>query len=167
MTDGCNSKGARQFDFWLGEWVLTWPAEQAGGEPGGIMRGTNHIVKLFGPCVIEESFSTEDGSFRGRSLSAYDEEAETWRQTWVDSNGAYISFAGGMEGEDMVLSTEPATAENGQSVINRMVFTDITPDSLYWRWQRTTDGGGSWTDRWTITYRRQSDNPRGGGSEAS
>jgi hypothetical protein len=119
------------------------------------MTGTNHITKLFGPCVIEENFSTDDGSFRGRSLSVFDEMAAAWKQTWVDSAGAYLSFVGRMDGDDMVLSTEAVAEEDGQVVINRMVFTDITPDSLYWRWQKSTDGGGSWSDRWTITYQRQ------------
>ena len=32
----CESLEARQFDFWLGEWDLTWPAEQTGGGAGEI-----------------------------------------------------------------------------------------------------------------------------------
>jgi hypothetical protein len=39
-------------------------------------------------------------------------------------------------------------------VVNRMVFSDITPESLLWQWQKSTDGGGSWSDLWTITYKR-------------
>jgi hypothetical protein len=150
----CSSSDARQFDFWLGEWDLSWPAEQAGGEPGETMTGINRVSKLFGPCVIEENFATDDGSFLGRSLSVYDEKAVTWRQTWVDSAGGYLSFAGGMKGDDMVLSTEPV-ADGDEVVVNRMVFTNITPDSLYWQWQKS-NGGDSWSDLWTITYKRRS-----------
>jgi len=155
MTEGpCGSSEARQFDFWLGEWNLSWPAEQAGGEPGTTMSGTNRITKLFGPCAIEENFSTDDRSFQGHSVSVYDESAGLWRQTWIDSAGAYLSFTGGMEGADMVLSTEPVHAKDGRVVVNRMVFSDITTDSLSWRWQKTPEGGAAWEDRWTITYRR-------------
>lgn len=151
----CGSAEARRFDFWLGEWNLTWPAEQAGGEPGATMSGINRIAKLFGPCAIEENFSTDDGSFQGHSVSVYDESSGLWRQTWVDSAGAYLSFTGGMEGADMVLSTEPVHAKDGRIVVNRMVFSDITTDSLFWRWQGSPDGGSAWEDRWTITYRRR------------
>jgi len=151
----CSSAEARRFDFWLGEWDLTWPAEQAGGEPGQTMTGTNHIARLFGPCVIEENFSTDDGSFLGHSLSVYDEKTSTWRQTWVDSQGSYLWFTGGMHGDDMVLATEPGTDEEGRIIVNRMVFTDITPDSLYWQWQKSTDAGDTWSDLWTITYKRR------------
>jgi hypothetical protein len=157
MTDRptpCSTPEARQFDFWIGEWDLTWPAEQAGGEPGEIMTGINQITQLYGPCVVEENFSTSDGSFRGHSVSVYDEKDARWRQTWVDSAGAYLSFSGGSEDGDMVLSTEPVESEEGV-LINRMVFSDITPDSLFWRWRRTTNGGDTWIDRWTITYQRR------------
>jgi hypothetical protein len=117
------------------------------------MTGSNHISRLFGPCVVEENFATSDRSFLGRSLSVYDERTGTWRQTWVDSSGAYLSFMGEMDGDDMVLSTEPVS-DGDSVVVNRMVFSDITPESLLWQWQKSTDGGGSWSDLWTITYKR-------------
>jgi len=150
----CSSPEARQFDFWLGEWDLTWPAEQAGGGPGETMTGTNHITRLFGACVIEENFATSDRSFLGRSLSVYDEKAGTWRQTWVDSSGAFLSFTGGMDDDAMVLATEPVS-DGDSVVVNRMVFSDITPESLHWQWQKSTEGGGNWSDLWTITYKRR------------
>lgn len=153
-TSLCSSQEARQFDFWLGEWDVSWPAEQAGGEPGARMTGRNSITNLFGDCVIEENFTTDDASFRGHSVSVYDEKAGLWRQTWVDSAGAFLVFSGGPDGNDFTLATDPVDTDNG-TVINRMVFTDITADSLEWSWQRSTDGGKSWTDRWNISYRRR------------
>jgi hypothetical protein len=150
----CSTSEARQFDFWIGEWDLTWPAEQAGGDPGETMTGTNRITNLFGPCAIEENFETDDRSFLGHSVSVYDEKAATWRQTWVDSAGSYLSLTGGLTGDDMMLSTEP-TSDGDDVVVNRMVFTDISPESLLWLWQKSTDGGDTWTDLWTITYRRR------------
>jgi hypothetical protein len=154
-TTPCATPEARQFDFWLGRWDLTWPAEQAGGEPGETMTGTNWIDRLFGQCVIEESFSNSDDSFQGRSLSVYDPGAGLWRQTWVDSAGGYLVFTGGFDGAKMVLSTEPAE-HDGATMVSRMVFSDITEDSLYWEWQKSEDGGKTWADRWTINYTRRS-----------
>jgi hypothetical protein len=154
MTEGpCASAEARELDFWLGDWDLSWPAEQTGGDPGETMTGTNHLTKLFGDCVIEENFSTSDRSYLGRSLSVYDTATGRWRQTWVDSQGAFLVFTGGMDDDEMILYTDPV-ADGDQVVINRMVFSDISPASLYWRWQRSTDAGETWSDRWTITYTR-------------
>jgi hypothetical protein len=36
-----------------------------------------------------------------------------------------------------------------------MVFTDITENSLTWRWQATADAGATWNDQWVIHYTRR------------
>lgn len=149
----CTDPVHTQFDFWVGEWELTWPAEQTGGTPGGRSSGTNRVERVLGGCVIEERFSTSDGSFRGRSLSVHDERSGLWRQTWVDSSGAYLAFTGRLEDGRMVLKTEPIERE-GEVVVNRMVFRDIEKNSLDWTWQGSRDGGDTWTDLWNIEYKR-------------
>ncbi|MGD2061127.1 MAG: DUF1579 family protein [Acidimicrobiia bacterium] len=156
MTDEqrpCSSAEARQFDFWLGEWQLSWPAEQAGGEPGERQTGTNRITRMFDDCVIEENFATDDERFRGHSVSVYDEKAKCWRQTWVDSSGGYLVFTGNYDGETMELRTTPEERAH-ETVVQRMVFSDITDDSLEWSWQGSRDGGDTWNDLWNISYQR-------------
>ena len=37
----------------------------------------------------------------------------------------------------------------------RMVYEDITENSLTWRWQRSADGGATWSDQWVIRYVRR------------
>lgn len=149
----CSSPEARQLDFWLGEWDLSWPAEQSGGIEGEVARGKNRIRRMFGDCVTEESFATDDGKFRGHSVSVYDEKAGLWRQTWVDSSGGYLVFTGVFDGVTMTLGTEPVDRD-GEVVVQRMVFGDIAPDSLEWVWQGSRDGGKTWNDLWNISYRR-------------
>lgn len=149
----CSTPEARQLDFWLGEWDLTWPAEQMGGAQGDLGRGRNSITRLFDDCVIEENFMTDDASYRGHSVSVYDVSAGVWRQTWVDSAGGYLWLTGGGVDGQMILSTEPVEKEAGVAV-NRMVFADVETDSLEWVWQRSDDGGSTWTDLWNISYRR-------------
>ena len=152
----CSSPEHREFDFWLGNWDLTWPAEQTGGQQGDTSSGTNHIEQLFGNCAIQEDFATADMKFLGRSLSVYDGRDGIWRQTWVDNTGAYLSFTGSWDGERMELRT-PAVERDGDHVVQRMVFSNIEPDSLDWTWQNSLDGGETWRDVWTITYRRRGD----------
>lgn len=150
----CSSAEARQFDFWLGEWDVTWPTEQAGGEAGERGSGTNRITRMFGDCVIEENFSNGDGSFTGHSVSVYDERAALWRQTWVDSDGNYLWFTGRFDGQAMDLRTEPIQRESGIAVY-RMLWSDISEDSLEWAWQVSPDQGDTWRDLWNISYRRR------------
>jgi hypothetical protein len=135
---------ARQFDFWLGEWDLTWD--------GG--HGTNSIRSILGGRVIEERFRSADMSLDGISLSVYDEALDRWQQTWVDSQGSYIHLSGGWEGDRMVLRTE--RLRDGRLVLLRMVFAQITADQLDWSWERSEDAGQSWWPLWQIHYRRQS-----------
>lgn len=118
------------------------------------MTGRNSISKMFGECIVEENFTTDDGRFSGHSVSAFDERAGLWRQTWVDSAGTYLSFSGGMEEGRMVLGTDPVE-EGDHVIVNRMVFSDVRDDTLEWSWQRSTDGGTTWTDLWNISYIRR------------
>lgn len=150
----CSSMEARQFDFWLGKWDLSWPAEQTGGEKGNTATGTNQITRLFDDCVIEENFATSDGRYLGRSVSVYDTRTDGWHQTWVDNMGGYLVFTGGFDGTTMELRT-PATERNSEQAVQRMVFSDIAEDSLEWTWQNSSDGGDTWEEIWTISYRRQ------------
>lgn len=150
----CGSPEARQFDFWLGEWDLSWPAEQSGGTEGETAHGVNRISRLFGDCVIEENFATDDGRFQGHSVSVYDENVGLWRQTWVDSSGGYLVFTGSFDGETMSLGTEPVD-RGDEIVVQRMVFSRIRDDSLEWAWQGSRDGGETWNDLWNISYRRR------------
>lgn len=151
----CADQTHAQFDFWLGEWHLTWPAEQTGGEPGGEAKGSNRVERVLGGCVVEENFSMADGSLIGRSLSVYDQQRGLWRQTWVDNSGSYLVFTGEFDEGRMVLQTEPE-ARDDEIVVTRMVFRDIEENSLRWDWQGSRDGGDSWTDLWNIEYRRSS-----------
>ena len=150
----CSSDEAGQFDFWLGEWDLTWPGGQSGTPVGQTGRATNSLKKGLGTCVIEENFATADKSYIGRSWSVYSPSQKLWRQTWVDNTGAYLLFTGKFENGKMELRTKPVT-RNGKVIISRMVFKNINKDSLDWDWQRSTDNGETWQDVWNIHYSRR------------
>ena len=133
----------RQFDFWIGEWDLTW-------DGGG---GTNVIRAILDDHVIEEQFRSNDGSLEGMSVSVWSPQLGQWQQTWVDSQGSYIALSGGWDGQQMVLLAQrPAAAGPVQL---RMVFYNIARDQLDWRWERSTDRGQGWSLQWQIHYQRK------------
>lgn len=154
QSNACSSPEAAQFDFWLGEWELSWPAEQAGGEAGKTGEGTNSIEKIMDACTVQENFSFADGSYQGTSWSVYNPRSGTWRQTWVDNSGAYLLFEGSFDNDQMELRTSPRE-QDGKTLVNRMVFHDISESGFLWDWQRSEDGGETWTDLWNITYVRK------------
>jgi len=139
---------AHQFDFWLGEWDLTW-------DGGG--RGSNTISRILDGQVIQEQFtasptSSDEKPFQGLSLSVFVPELSKWRQTWVDSNGSYMDFVGTFDNGKMALSMERTV--NGQPATYRMVFYNLAEHSLDWDWERSEDSGQTWHLLWRIHYQR-------------
>ena len=142
----CAGAEFKQLDFWLGDWDAGWDALP--GRSAG--RGSNHITRTYGGCVTEEHF--KGGPLNGHSVSTYFAGTKNWRQTWVDNQGSYIDLQGGPDGSgNFVLTTPP---QPGSTKANRMVFTDIKPDSFTWLWQATQDGK-IWADGWVIRYTRK------------
>ncbi len=137
--------------FWLGEWELTWPGEKQGQTD----HGTNSIQWVLDGCAIEENFSGGTAMhLRGRSLSIFDTISGKWKQTWVDNEGGYLDFTGEFRDGQMILARE-AVRRNGQKVVQRMVFKNITRNELDWSWEASTDGGKTWQVNWPIHYKRK------------
>ncbi|HET7205065.1 MAG TPA: DUF1579 family protein [Terriglobales bacterium] len=150
-SSACAIPQEKQFEFWVGQWNLTWPGEK----PGEVQHGTNTIRRVLDGCVIQESF--EGGAsmhLRGTSVSTFDQRTGKWKQTWVDNEGGYLDFVGQFENGQMVLSRE-ATAADGKTFLQRMVWKNITADALDWSWEASQDGGKTWLVRWPIHYSRR------------
>lgn len=140
--------GPAALDFWLGSWDVTW---------AGAGFGTNTIRRILDDVAIEESFEGMDAEdfLRGRSLSVRDKVDGLWRQTWVDSTGAYLDLVGVEVDGRIAFQREKVV--DGRTVLYRMVWLDVTTDSLRWQWQCSSDRGANWDLSWEIRYRRRVD----------
>jgi hypothetical protein len=139
-------------DFWLGTWDVRW--EASSNQPAGA--GVNTITRQLDGCVIQETFDggPSTSGLIGHSVSTYHAGPGLWRQTWVDNQGGYFALTGGpREDGAFVLNN---TRLRDTAPYRRMLFEDIQPNSLTWRWQGSADGE-AWSDLWVIRYtRRQS-----------
>jgi len=99
------------FDFWLGDWNLTWVDAE-----GQVNKGTNQIVRILDGKVIQENFSDEKGSFKGMSLSVFNPDRKTWHQAWTDNQGGYFDFVGEVEGNKRIFKTQ-VKEKNGEKII--------------------------------------------------
>lgn len=141
----CEHPGTHEFDFWVGEWDLTWA-------DGGT--GVNRITRELDSCVVVERFDGRPSTpLVGMSVSTYRPADGVWRQTWVDNSGAYLDFEGGFADGKMILSRE--TVRNGETVKQRMVWHNIAEDSFDWNWEMSKDGGETWNVAWAIRYERK------------
>ena len=144
----CNCTECHQFDFWIGKWKVEW-----NDKDGNKREGTNFVNSILNGCAIEENFNGNPGmDFRGKSLSVYNHNHKVWQQTWVDTEGFYMLFAGGLKGDKMILSRTVETTEG--PLTQRMVFYNIKEDSFDWNWGSSTDGGKTWILNWKIRYTR-------------
>ena len=152
QPDPCAAKQQKQFEFWVGEWDLTWPGQKA-GEMG---HGTNSIRRIMDGCVVQENFSGgESMHLRGTSVSTFDARSGLWKQTWVDNEGGYLDFVGDFKDGQMILRRE-FTRQDGVKVMQRMVWKNITSSEMDWSWEASTDGGKTWKVNWPIHYKRRS-----------
>ena len=147
----CSADQAKQFDFWVGTWDLEWTDAK-----GQKQKGTNTINKILGGCVVEENFSTVGPQpYLGKSHSLFDTKSGLWKQTWVDSGGAYLDLTGEFKDGKMTLRREGPDAK-GNKMLYRMIFSNIKPDSFLWDWESSADGGRTWKTNWQINYKRRS-----------
>ena len=149
-SSACSDRAFRQLNFWVGVWDVRW--ERSPNQAAG--SGANTVTRELGGCVIEENFEggPSTSNLIGRSVSTFDAQVGHWRQTWVDNKGGYYALIGGREGDQFILVNSRLHA---RAPYLRMVFEDITPTSLTWRWQNSTDEGQTWRDQWVIYYTRR------------
>ena len=130
------------FDFWIGEWDVTW---------GEGVRGTNRVEKILDGAAIQENFNG-DGLI-GISVSVFSKEDDRWHQTWVDNSGSYLDFIGEFANGKMILSRTGIV--NGNAIKQRMVWYNITENNFLWNWERSEDNGSTWKILWEIQYQRR------------
>jgi hypothetical protein len=141
----CSSAEALQFDFWIGEWDLTY---------NDTMHASNVIRKQMGSCVIEENFEDPSNKYSGKSWSVYSPQLKKWQQTWVDNAGAYLDFTGEFKEGKMQLNREFINPK-GIKIMQRMIYYNITKDALDWNWESSNDNGITWVLNWKIHYQRK------------
>lgn len=135
------------YDFWVGEWSATWDNGN-----GTIGKGTNKIVKILDEKVIQENFADEAG-FKGTSISVFNPTQKKWHQAWADNQGGYFDLEGEVIGDKKIFKTKIREV-NDKKYTQRMIFYDIKPKSFTWDWEKSEDGGKTWTLQWRIQYTR-------------
>ena len=146
----CSEPEYRQLDFWVGEWALEY--DRGDGTTG---TASNSITKdEYGNCVIVERFAMPNG-YKGTSYSIYDREKKQWRQMWVDNGGGTFTLVGGpTEGKDHRFEFRTLEPTGREKLMRRMIWEDVQPDSLTWRWQ-SLQSDDAWKDEWVLNYRRK------------
>jgi hypothetical protein len=122
----CCDDGHRQFDFWIGDWIVK--------DTLGTVVGENRITKIEDGCVLKEQWTGTSGT-TGTSMNYFDKSNKTWNQLWLDNGGNQLKLKGQLALGKMILRSE----------------MEQTTDSNYYNqitWSKNEDG--TITQLWEI-----------------
>ena len=153
----CSASEFRQFDFWIGDWVVH--------DPKGQQVGTSRVERIENGCGLLEQWTNARG-ITGRSINIYIPASKSWVQAWAGADGLTLNLRGvfesGVRGGRMVLSGE-SIGSKGERVTDRVTWSPLDDGKVRQFWEQSRDGGKSWTVAFDGTYTRrpsQSSEPR-------
>ena len=145
----CESAVHRQFDFWLGEWVVTRPDT-------GAELGRSTITAVSAGCALHEHWRGGSG-YTGQSLNAYDAQKQAWTQFWIGGDGVVLRLEGGLQDGAMVLAGERPKASGDGVQRQRITWTPAGDGRVTQHWEVSDDDGATWTTSFLGVYRRAQD----------
>jgi tetratricopeptide (TPR) repeat protein len=136
---------ARQFDFWLGDWVCRMPS--------GDTAGHNSITLSDEDCMLFEHWTDVRGG-SGMSVNLYNPTTKKWQQTWMGSGGQVAEFSGAFHDGAMRLEGY-RQGPGGAQVPARLTLTPLAADSVRQLGENSLDGGKTWTTQYDLIYTRK------------
>lgn len=133
----CDAPEFRQFDFWIGEWDVYLNDTVYAGE--------SKVSLILDSCVIFEEWSSKN--LRGKSLNSYSPSRKQWMQTWVDSQGGTVHFAGHWDGESIALE-----GKGPEDSYYLMIFTPLKDGKVRQVWKLSQDQCETWVDIFNGLY---------------
>ena len=138
----CQGPEFRQFDFWIGDWVVENPAGQKVGE--------NLVTREQDGCILIEHWKSGRGFETGTSFNYYDIRDKKFHQIYFDNSGnagAYPPMAGGLVDNKMVMVSD----ENASPVF-RWTWYVFSPGKVRQMAEQSNDGQKTWQIVWDSIY---------------
>jgi len=141
-----SNPGNRALDFWLGEWHVA--------APGSAPSAGSTVVLDLDNCVVVERWDGGRGHI-GENLFAYSDDDKKWHGMFADNEGRVHVFLDGEESQNQVRFSGPSQDSNGGSVLNRVTIRRIDVDNVEQAWEKSSDGGKTWTSAFLGHYTRK------------
>jgi hypothetical protein len=135
----CDLPEHRQFDFWVGQWMVTNAAGQRAGE--------SMVSGILGGCAVLEEWS---GETVGKSLNFYDRASGRWHQTWIGSDGQALYLEGGLDADGRMVLEQKSDERH-----DRITWTRNADGTVGQLWELSRDGGATWSVLFDGSYRRK------------
>lgn len=145
----------RQFEFMLGDWrgEITSRNDDGSTTHAEIFWEGRYILDGWAIRTDWRIPLAAGGANHGTMIRAFDRSADQWRVSEVYTPGLQLhTFTARMTGTEMVQLGEGT--RGGQAVRTRRTFFNITPDVYENRYETSSDGGRTWTERSRSLVRR-------------
>ena len=151
--------GQHDFDFNLGTWTthirkLVHPL--TGSTTWVELTGTVVVRKVWnGRAQIEEvEAGGPSGHFEGMTLFLYNPEAHQWGMYFANSSGGTIETPSIGEFKDGRGEFYDQETYQGRTILVRVVWSDITPDTHRFEQSFSDDGGKTWEPNFVANLTR-------------
>jgi hypothetical protein len=144
-ADTCDTAAHRQFDFWIGSWIVT--------DSTGAVLGTNEIRPVSNGCGLLEQWQGARG-VAGVSINFFDAATGRWNQAWVGGGGVILRLVGGLTDGVMELTGTTSRATPNGAVRDRIRWRATDDGTVEQVWLVSRDDGRTWSEIFKGTYRR-------------
>jgi hypothetical protein len=138
----CVDEQARQFDFLIGDWIVTKT-----GDTDPLAKVT--VTRVADGCGLLETLTPLKG-ISAEALFAYDADATLWRMNQVSGDGQVLEVQGGLQDGQMVLEGDETGTARRQ--LARITFAS-NGETIHESAERSPDGR-VWNDWFARDYRR-------------
>jgi hypothetical protein len=138
--------GNRALDFWLGQWTIA--------APGGSPSATSSVALELDKCLVVERWDGGRGH-TGENLFAYSADDNSWHGMFADNEGRVHLFLDSKASPGLAQFTGPSQGPNGESILNRVTIRRIGANNVEQAWEKSSDGGKTWTTAFRGEYTRK------------
>jgi hypothetical protein len=141
----CNQPEFRQFDFWVGEWIVA--------DASGKVVGQNSVTSRELGCVVVEQWTSSQGG-TGMSMNYFDPMSGQWTQKWVGLN-VILDMKGGMKDGSMVMEGPLQQLGQNHVTLLRGIWTPLPDGRVRQHFIESSDDGKTWSEWFDGYYARK------------
>ncbi len=136
---------SRQFDFWLGDWTVSYPGMSA--------TSSSKVHLSLDKCLVVESWVGGKGH-TGENMFAYSSDDKSWHGMFADNEGRVHVFEGKVaQGSAEFIG--PSRGPNGEAVLNRIKIVHLNDNNVKQTWEKSHDNGATWSMEFQGDYVRK------------
>lgn len=148
----CAAPDHRIFDFMVGSWRTSAPANAG----GGATEGTSTIETVLDGCIIHEHRNlSRDGKrlFDGDGYWGYDSVKKQWLLFYMDDQSHMQVYEGRQDGTKLGFYRERPDPD-GKPILIRIVYTPTGNNAYTQAVESSADNGATWQPSGVTTYQR-------------